>query len=173
LLTTSDGVCGGGGGQVTVMVALDVLFAAFESPVAFTVAVLATGMEQSPVVDARLSVIVFDVPEAMVPNVHERLELASVQLAALAPPSVQVPAGSVSASVTLLEGPVPAALMVMVKVAVWPAVSGPLPVFVTEASGWQLTTMDALASAPPSLVLVAVTTLRSVPHCSAVVGLVR
>src|SRR4030095_16804893 len=111
LLTASCGVCGvcGGGGHVTEMLALEVLFWLFASLVAFTVAVFAIGVEQSPVAEGRFSVIVFDVPEAIVPKVHERFELASAQLAASAPPSVHVPAGSVSEGLTLLDVPGPPA----------------------------------------------------------------
>jgi len=128
------------GAQVTVMVAEALLLLVFVSPVALTVAVFAIDGQSPPVV-ARLKVTTFDVPEAMEPKVQLRAPAAMLQLAASAPPSVHVPAGSVSERVTLLEGPVPPAVTVIVKVAVVPAVSGPFPDFATETSGWQLTTI--------------------------------
>jgi hypothetical protein len=131
------------GAQFTVMVAEALLLFVFVSPVALTVTVFAIDGQSPPVV-ARLRVTTFDVPEAMLPKLQVRVPAAMLQLAALAPPRVHVPEGSVSERVTLLEVPVPPAVTVIVKVAVVPAVSGPFPVFVTVTSGWQFTVMVAV-----------------------------
>jgi hypothetical protein len=133
------------GAQFTVILAEALLLLVFVSTLALTVAVFEIGAGQSVGVVVRLRVIVFDVLEPMLPKLHVRTPAAMLQLAASAPPTVQVPEGSVSLSVTLTDPPMPPAVTVIVKIAVAPTLSGPLPVFVTETSGWQLTVMVAEA----------------------------
>ncbi len=79
--------------------------------------------------------------------------------------SAQVtPIGSGSLKVTLLSDPEPVTLTVMVKVAVSPALSGPLPLFVTVTSA-QFTVMVAIPEvAALPFVGVAVAVLVSCPQ---------
>jgi hypothetical protein len=105
------------GWQFTVMVAEALLLFVLVSPVAETVAVLLIDGQSPPVV-ARLSVTVRVEPLVIVPKLQLSTPAAMEHCAAFAPPSVQVPAGSVSLTVTLLELPVPPAVTVIVNVAV-------------------------------------------------------
>jgi hypothetical protein len=105
------------GWQATAMVALALLLPVLVSPVALTVAVFAIDGQSPPSV-ARLSVTTFEEPEAIVPKLQDSVPAAMPHCAASAPLSVHVPAGSVSETVTLLDGPVPPAVTVIVNVAV-------------------------------------------------------
>jgi hypothetical protein len=130
--------------QFTTTDAVALLSAELLSPAAVTVAVLPIA-GQSPALVVRLSVTVLLVPEAIVPKLQLSAPAPIVHSPALAPPSVQVPAGSVSLTATLLEGPVPPALTVIVNVAVPPALTAALPDLAIETFGWQVTAIDAVA----------------------------
>jgi hypothetical protein len=120
--------------QFTVTAAVELLFAVLASTAAETVAVLLM-LGQSPATVVRLSVTVRVVPLATVPKLQLRVPAVIEQEPASVPPRVQVPAGSVSLTVTDVESPVPPALTRMVKVAVPPALTAALPVFWIETSG--------------------------------------
>ena len=130
--------------QLTMTEAVALLSAALVSPVAVTVAVFVIA-GQSRAVAVRLTVTVLLVPEAIVPKVHPSVPEAIAHSAAFAPPSVQVPAGSVSLTATSLDGPVPPALTMIVNVAVPPALTAALPDLAIETFGWQVTAIDAVA----------------------------
>ncbi len=130
--------------QLTMTEALALLSAELVSPVAVTVAVFVIA-GQSRAVAVRLTVTVLLVPEAIVPKVHPSVPEAIAHSSAFAPPSVHVPAGSVSLTVTLLDGPVPPALTMIVNVAVPPALTAALPDLAIETFGWQVTAIDAVA----------------------------
>jgi hypothetical protein len=110
-------------------------------------AALFVSVPQSAVVVSRDTVIgVVVAPLARVPaNVQLKLPVAVAGHVQPAPAViVQVPAGSVSVTLTPVAGPGLALLTVMLKVAVCPAKIGPLPVLVMCTSAhW--TAIDALA----------------------------
>src|SRR5438876_571274 len=89
--------------------------------------------------------------------------------------TVQVPEGSVSVTTTPVAAPAPMLLTVSVKVAVLPALIGPLPDFTTCTSG-QFTVIDADASlllrvVGASFVAATFTLLLSGPQSAAVLSL--
>ena len=96
---------------------------------------------------------------AIVPKVQVSTPVVIEQAAASGPPTVQVPDGRVSWSVTLVELPVPPAVTTTVKVAVPPALTAALPVLRTPTSGWQTTATVALAVAPPGVSVAVFVTL--------------
>src|SRR5512143_2155785 len=99
--------------QFTVTEAVDELLPVFVSPVALTVAVLVMDGQSCEVV-VRVSVTLLLVSCAIVPKLQVSTPAVIEQLAASVPPSVHVPAGSVSETVTLVELPVPPAVTVIV-----------------------------------------------------------
>src|SRR5687767_4346130 len=120
--------------QFTVTAAVELLFVVLASTAAETVAVLLM-LGQSPATVVRLSLTVRMLPLVSVPKLQLRVPVVIEQEPASAPPRVQVPAVSVSLTVTLVEAPGPPALTRMVKVAVPPALTAALPVFWIETSG--------------------------------------
>jgi len=130
--------------QFTTTDAEAMLSAALLSPDAVTVALfLIAG--QSAAVAVRLSVTVLVVPEAIVAKVQLSVPVAIPHSAALAPPSVHVPAGSESLTATLVEGPVPPAVTTIVNVAEPPALMAALPDLAIETLGWHVTGTCAVA----------------------------
>jgi hypothetical protein len=130
--------------QFTTTDAVALLSAELLSPAAVTVAVLPIA-GQSPALVVRLSVTVLLVPEAIVPKLQLSAPAPIVHSPALAPPRVHVPAGSVSLTATLVDGPVPPAEATIVKVAVPPALTAALPRFAIETFGRQVTAIEAVA----------------------------
>src|SRR5688572_27712459 len=158
--------------QFTVTAAVELLFVVLASTAAETVAVLLM-LGQSPATVVRLSVTVRVLPLVSVPKLQLRVPAVIEQEPASVPPRVQVPAGSVSLTVTDVESPVPPALTRMVKVAVPPALTAALPVFWIETSGQFTVMVVGPAVLLPSLVVVALALLLTVPQLAAVVGELR
>lgn len=150
--------------QFTVTAAVELLLVLTASTVAATRAVLLM-LGQSVATVVRLSVTVRVVPLAIVPKLQLRVPLVIEQEAALGPPMVQVPAGSVSVRVTPVESPVPAALTTMVKVAVPPALTAALAVFCTETSGQRTVVLTVFDVSGPG---VSVDEFVTVPHAARV-----
>src|SRR4029079_2963707 len=158
--------------QLTVTEAVELVLAVLASTAAETVAVLLM-LGQSPLVVARLRVTVRVEPLVIVPKLQDRTPVVIEHDAAFAPPRVQVPAGSVSETVTLVESPVPPAVTTIVKVAVPPALTAALPDLAIDTFG-QLTVIEVgPALAVPSFPVVTLALLVTVPHDAKVVGEVR
>src|SRR5438105_3130905 len=158
--------------QLTVIDAVELLFAALASTAAETVAVLLM-LGQSALVVVRPRVTVRVEPLVIVPKLQDRTPFVIEQDPPSVPAMPQVPDGRVSETVTFVELPVPPAVTTSVKVAVPPALSGPLPDLRIETFG-QLTVIEVgPAPAVPSLPVVTLALLVTVPHDARVVGEVR
>src|SRR5437764_4721510 len=150
--------------QLTVIEAVELLFAVLASTAAETVAVLLM-LGQSPAVVARLRVTVRVEPLVIVPKLQDRTPAVIEQEAAFAPPRVQVPLGRVSETVTLVESPVPPAVTTTVKVAVPPALTAALPVLRIETFGQLMVVVTVFESSGAG---VSVPWLFTVPHAASV-----
>jgi len=158
----------------TATVAVELLLLVLLSTVAATVAVFETPVAQSDLLVVAVRVMVFVVPDAIVPNVHVRTAAAGFgeHADASAPLTSQLRPVPLRSSVrtTPVELPVPPAVTTMSKIAADPASTDVARALLLIETSGQLTVTDAVTGPALSAPAVTPALLLTVPQVAAAVG---